>query len=602
MSHDPADADLRLLIEAFAAAESWSESRDLVLEHPRLLSARADAMLAEYPPVYREVLARARHVGVRQAFDEVSTQGVPEGLRTLCLAAIRAREAAEVSGDEGERDEVVRLFSRLVSDPRFAEATPHMRATMNYVLGLAAVERFYVRDAPEDLDLAVAAFAASADVVPEPDHLTALGNVHGLRYERGGETADLLAAIAAGRRATAAQGGGDASVAWHDLAVNLGIWYELEGSPETLDEAVVIATRATRADADPELLSAFLSTLANCLIIRYEHRGALADLHAAIDTARRAIDLDDGGPESATLHASLGGLLHLRFARDRRAATLAEAALVLEQASAALAPGSLPAAICLGQLGNVHLSRFENGEDALPAARDAFQRAVAGCPLGSPHSAHLWNGFGLALLHSGELDAAMTAFGRAGTDDPLARGNLATAHRLRHDALGDPADIEAGRAHFTFAVHRALVRQPEIALDVGSRWGRWAIARRSWPEAARAYRGAVVAARRLFLAQHERGAWTSWLLTEGDLAAQAAYAFVRADAENGDEAAESDRVEHAGGAVEAVVVLEGGRARVSEEALNDPARLRARLGSLADRYALASRRARAAENGNTGVP
>ncbi|MFD1545078.1 hypothetical protein [Nonomuraea guangzhouensis] len=578
MCHNPPDAELLALIEAFVGAASWSESRAIVTRHPELLSDRADALLGGYPPVYREVLRDARRAGIRQAFDAVSTQGVPEGLRASWLAAIRAREEADADNNAGKRDRSILLLSRLVADPLFSQATPHMQATMAYVLGLAAINRFFEEHRDSDLELAVAGFAACVAAAPEPHHLTALGNVHGIRYEHHEDTADLLAAIDAGRRAVALSDEDD-PVVLHDLAVNLGIWYELDGATEILNEAITTSARAIRAGSATEFLPTLLSTLTNCLTIRYEHRGSLSDLEEAIDTARRAIDLDGDTSEAAMLRATLGDLLQLRFARDRDPATLAEASAILEGAAAELPPGSLPAAICLGHLGNVHLNRFETGEDTLPAAEDAFRRAIGGCPPGSPHITRLWNGLGLTLLACGDVEAAIGAFREAGEEDPLARGNLASAHRARHDVQGRPEDLAAGIEGFEYAVTAALGRQPEIALDVGRRWAEWATVRQAWTEAAKAYRLAVDAARWLFRAQHERGAWEMWLRTEADLAAGAAYAFVRA-----------------GGPKEAAAVLEGGRARVSAEALHDPVRLRARLGVLADRYARASRHVRELES------
>ncbi|MFC6083777.1 hypothetical protein [Sphaerisporangium aureirubrum] len=629
-------AALRKLIGRFAGADSWGESRRIVERHPELLSGTADEVLAEWIGAeddphtvrvlvyHRDLLRAVRRDGVDAAFAAVLTDGVPEGLRDAWRAAVEAREVVEAGGDGAARDRAFALLSALTGHPLFPEAPASGRATMTYVLGLAAMERFHVRADDATLDLSVTAFQACADATPEespdrPDHLAALGNVLGIRYERRGAPGDLRAAVGAVAAAVRLLGpqADRRPIILHDLAVHLGMLYELDGDPDLLDEAIEASWRAVAADDTPT--PHFLGNLANCLTTRYERSGALADLDNAVrtaehglaaalgtaergfapaeGTAERGLAAAEGSPEAAMARGTLGHVLQLHHARTRDRATLDRAVRLLRRAASDLPAESMYLPVCLGNLGIAHLTRFEGGAgwEALESAESAFTRALAACPPRSPQAAFLWNGLGLTLLARnpperaapGALDGAIRAFTEAvrnapatGHVRPAVRANLALAHSRSYDAGGHWTDLAAGVASYRQACAEALDRQVEIALETSRLWAAWAATRASWPEAAQAYRIALEATHQIFRRQHTRTARETWLHTGKDLSAEAAHALINASAPQ-----------------EAATALESGRARLLSESLTDPTRLHAHIGTLATRYEAASHRVHALEHG-----
>jgi hypothetical protein len=115
--------------------------------------------------------------------------------------------------------------------------------------------------------------------------------------------------------------------------------------------------------------------------------------------------------------------------------------------------------------------------------------------------------------------------------------------------------------------------QLEIALTAGTDWGRWAAARRAWPEAAEAFEEAMGAAEQLFRTQFDRSDKEVWLGAARGLATATAEAHG-----------------HAGHPRDAVLAMERGRAQLLSEALRGE--LAVRAPGLAQRFRERSERLR----------
>jgi hypothetical protein len=612
-------AELARLVGAFVAADSWSESRDLVERHPELLSDLADSLIGEMAAAaegnadhqaarafatHRALLRRCREAGVAAAFDEVVGAGVPAALRSSWSAAAEAEERYRAGGNPADLDDAVAAFTALTAHRLFSGAPAEIQARASYSMGTLLIGRFLRSARQADLDGAVERFqaavdATSTDAADRPDRLTALGNALGIRYEEQGEDRDLMAGIDAVDEAVRILPSDAEQLPslLLNLAANLGVRYELRGDPDDLEAAIDAAQRAVVAGAASPELPSLLANLVNALADRYERSGSLEDLRSAVDQAERAVAAGGDLPDPS-LQATLGTVLQLQYDRDNRPRTLDRAIASLQQAAAALPPGS-QLALCLGSLGNALLNRVEltGATTDLDAALHAFRQALTQSDPQSPRTPLLWSGLGRALLaRSGraeaepdDLEAAVSALERAArtgaTSAPVHAvlvSNLAGAYRTRYERDGQTTDLTAAVNAYHQASLEALDRQAEVALEAAASWGDWASERASWQEAAGAYELGLRGAERLFRTQFGRADKEIWLGAASGLPVRAAYAAVRTSRDQ-----------------EAVAAMERGRAQLLAEALQyDRADLRflhEQRDALARRYEAAARRVRELE-------
>jgi hypothetical protein len=594
---------LEVAVARFVGADSWSGSRVVVERHPELLTDAADALLTQMAGetddahaaqafrTHRDLLRHCRERGVAAVFDELIAPGVPAGLRARWAAAEQAHERYWDDADPSTLAAAIERTGAVMRDPLLADVPAEARAGIARAAGVLLVERYLLNADPADLNAAVQMFemavtAAAPGTAERSENLSALGNALGMRYEDHGERADLDAGIDALREALIPEtlGPEDRRILLHNLTVNLGVRAEIFGDPADLDAAIEYARDGIDAAGEHDSLPAFLSTLTNLLVNRYERDGVLADLRDAAAAAERGIALEPL-PE---LVATLGAVRQLQFDRDHDPATLDAAVVLLRQAADDLAGPYLP--ICLGHLGNALLTRFElvQHRTDLDDAQAAFDRAVTATDPRSPRAAALRSSLGLTLLEryrhaGGPLVDAVSALEGALRDGaaetrirPFLLTNLAYAREAQYQRSRTERDLAAAVEAYQQACQEGLAQQLEIALTSARRWGAWASRRASWAEAAGAYDVGLDAAERLWRGQAGRADQEIWLGAAQGMPDRASFARARA-----------------GEPHRAVVVLELGRARLLAEALRGgPDQLAAQAPALADRYQRAAARFR----------
>jgi hypothetical protein len=193
--------------------------------------------------------------------------------------------------------------------------------------------------------------------------------------------------------------------------------------------------------------------------------------------------------------------------------------------------------------------RYEHGggPSDLDAALDAYERAVAATPAGSP-----------------ELPGRLN--------------NLGNAVSARYALRKKQGDLEKGRTCYREACRLGASLDPAACMDGARNWGQWATSRQSWEEAAEAYGYGLDAMGRLFRSQLLRRHKETWLTEAQGLPGRTAFA--RAKAGSGRAAALD--LEH-GRALLLSETLE--RDRVNLERLSDIGR-----ADLAERYRRAADR------------
>jgi CHAT domain-containing protein len=337
----------------------------------------------------------------------------------------------------------------------------------------------------------------------------------------------------------------------HNLGTSLRDWYTRTGDLDALEQAIDAheeAVATTRSGSPARWLH--LSGLGIALFDRYRRTGNRNDLDRCISTQQEALaGVPTGSTVRYTCLNTLGNALRFRAVRTNSLEDLLSSIEVLEEAVATSPPNSSLVPVILSNLGlsRGQLADVTRDQSDLDAAIDIQRRADDRTPA-------------TAIFRSMNLSV------------------LATSLRARYTRNGDPHDLQAAIAAFRESCNVGLASHTEQVLTTAQIWGAWAVARRSWIEAAEAYEFALQATRDLFEAQLVRRHKETWLEVTRGLHSRAAYATAMA-----------------GDAETATLALERGRAMLLSEALErDHADLQrlASLGhqDLADRYWLAADR------------
>ena len=464
--------------------------------------------------------------------------------------------------------------------------------------------RFGLTGDESDLERAVQACQeASASMDPAcpqaPVYLNSLGNCLADRFARYGSASDLDAAITAYQNAVgrSAQCSPDLPAFEANLASALVDRYRRDGAVRDLDHAITIVEHIWDCGTgDPAELAGLAANYSSMLQDRYAATGSLEDLERAIEVARTALA---SCPADASTHTvlltNLGGALQSRYERMNHREDLDAAVEALRAGLAETAERSPSRALLLNNLGVTLAARARidggaSGVRDLTEAIAAHRSAVRATP-GTDRAQRLDN-LAAALSdryqmagRSRDLRRALRIWRRSVTETTphapqRARrlGNLARGYALRFDRQSRRRDLFHARRLYQQSCVAGLTSDPESALAAGSEWGKWAIVRTAYPEAAGAYDLAADALDQLFRAQLLRPNKEAWLRAAVGTASAGSFAHARA-----------------GDCTGAVRAIERGRALLLSEALDrDRAgltRLDAlRHGDLAARYSEVSQR------------
>ena len=267
---------------------------------------------------------------------------------------------------------------------------------------------------------------------------------------------------------------------------NLGIALQAQfgwtGVRADLDAAIEVGRAAVDA-AQPNDCARFLSNLGTAFYSRFERTGVPTDLDAAIEVCQAAVDTaladDPGRPR---YFSNLAGALIARFRRTGERADLDSAIEITESAVAAADHPNR--AGFLSNLGTALRTRFElTGEQAdLDAAIESHQAALNTTPANHPDRATFLSNLGSALLtrfrRSGtqsDLDAAVetaqAAVAVIPADHPD-RGwylfSLGNALQARFEQTGIQPDLDAAVETVRAAVAATPADHPERARYLSS--------------------------------------------------------------------------------------------------------------------------------------
>ena len=335
--------------------------------------------------------------------------------------------------------------------------------------------------------------------------------------------------------------------------------------------------------------SGLLHNLGMTLRDWYSRTGDLAALERAIAAHEEAVATTRPGSPALWLHLSgLGLALFDRFRRTGNRSDLDRCISTQQEALAGVPTYSSVRYVCLNTLGNalrVRAGLTNNVEDLLSSVK-TLEEGISAGPSNSPLTVVMLSNLGLAwgLLAEAtrkpsDLDAAIEIQRRAIDLTPMTSifrsaslAALGMSLRERYNWSGDSHDLRGAIDSFREACNAGIISHTEQALETAQVWAAWAVARRSWNEAADAYQFALWATQNLFQAQLVRRHKETWLVLVRGLHGRAALTIAMV-----------------GDAQAAALTLERGRAMLLSEALErnraDLRRL-AELGhqDLAERY------------------
>ena len=475
-------------------------------------------------------------------------------------------------GQDVDLEKAIRVLRQAV------QATPpESPALPDYLNNLGnALRVSYARTGREaDLEEAMTVYQQAVQATPPnsldlSSHLNNLGTAWNDRYDRTGREADLEEAIRLYRESLQAtrSESSDLALYLNNLGTGLRDRYARTKRVEDLEEAIRVCEQAIEATPpDSPDMPVHLNGLWNCLSFRFERTGRVEDLEEAIRVIRQALQATPSdSPRMPAFLSNLGTNLRDSFERIGREADLEEAIRVFQQAVRATRSGSpeLPGYLC--NLGNGLLARFARTSQPadLDEAIDVYKQAVKATPPDSPDLpaslTNLGNGLRTSFARTrrvAELEEAIQVYRQAVTsmppDSPSLPGclnNLATGLGDRFAITGQEADIQEGIRAYRRACELGALSDPQTVLGAARNWGRWALQRKQWAEAAEAFDYGLATGRQLLARQLLREHKESWLRDLQEMSGALSYALTKL-----------------GRYEDATAVMERGRARLLGEAL-----------------------------------
>ncbi|WP_121395752.1 CHAT domain-containing protein [Micromonospora sp. M71_S20] len=240
---------------------------------------------------------------------DATSPGDPQRATRLQTLARTLAIRASVNGSTQDLDEAVKHFRKAVGI-----ASARRRAELRGDLGRVLTDRYVRSDRRADLDEAVTLLTGAADArTPErTTHLIDLARTLRMRFLAAGDRADLNRSVATGRRAVALDP--DDPMAQAALGNALMLRFGYVGAIADLDAAIdALRVAVDTGPPDHPSRGSFFSDLGTALQLRYQRTSDPADLDASIAAFRTGIDVwHPGQPARNEALAFYGNSLRLR--------------------------------------------------------------------------------------------------------------------------------------------------------------------------------------------------------------------------------------------------------------------------------------------------
>jgi len=284
----------------------------------------------------------------------------------------RLNRLSQLLGDRYEADsepedlaEAILLSEEILNtvDPEDAQLGVYQN-TLAYLYAY----KFEETEEPEYLDLAISLLKSAADLagpnsVERKGRLNNLSNMYLMRFEsqNGDSVEDLHASIQAGRDALLGLDLDDVERPMYlcTLSNSLGTLYEIEGSPNVLQEAIEKAQESL-VSAQDESIAGFAHNLASLLHHRVERKGNEEDLEKALSYARLAVEKTPQRHMDRPMYLTgLANHLLDKFQLTGDEKSLGKSIFLYQQSSNSSSQNRSDKALAMSNLGNALADRYE---------------------------------------------------------------------------------------------------------------------------------------------------------------------------------------------------------------------------------------------------
>lgn len=312
------------------------------------------------------------------------------------------------------------------------------RASQYANFSTALRERFKLRGQPEDIDEAVESASWAVSLAEGERHrgvyLSVLACAQLTRFLRFGCPDDLEASVACFQSAVhdRADPASANPVIRTDLGRALVTRFECRGDVADLDAAVAVLREVLAEQGHGEESSESRTVLALALCSRFTAAGARADLDEAVVVSRAAAEAcTQSGVDVSGAQSALASALAERFSFDGDLADL-HAAIAAARGAAQAAPG-FDRLVYQSDLGDLLCARFNVTDDKadLDEAIDLIRKAVDEVSRSSPHSVTILTNLAHALQSRHECTGSL-----ADIDEAVALGRQAVATAISVQVVG----------------------------------------------------------------------------------------------------------------------------------------------------------------------
>ncbi|MFJ9105445.1 CHAT domain-containing protein [Streptomyces sp. NPDC102405] len=564
-----AAAFLRLLEDSEEARARYEETGDLAqLRRAAALALRASrrapddhgtaAALANYASHLQWLLhltGRGAWLSVverryRQAY-VLFAPDAEERLLILSNLLVLARQRYERTGEVRHLDAGIELARNALAERQ--PGVDQRKVMIQQHLGSLLRFRFRASASVGDLEESIALIEEAHRDNTDPRHAAGIANslaaVLGEHFSYTGHDESLLRSVEL-LEATVdllAPGDPDRAMLANNLANGLCERYELLGDTRDLEAAIDRARLAVRVGEGGEDETRYRRTLGGYLVQGFRSTGRLELLRSAVDELRAAHRLAPEGSESQPL-----ALATLATALRTLSITTGDQVLedeYIEASRAAVAATSPESAAYPARLSNLcmHLSDLALRRADRGLMDDAIRRHRA--LLDALPGEHRWRsdltyGYASLLTNRSRLTGARedaheamehcrAVIASAATGSPLnvqARVGLARAATQAHHLSGTPANSAVHRRAWLEAVEAARLAGPRLAFDTAVQCLRHAADERDWPLGTTAAEVAVAGLEELVLVQHTTSERHEWIRFATDLSSLAVESAMGTDA------------------------------------------------------------------------
>jgi len=307
---------LALVLQEFIEANTWSESKQILENHPELLSDDAENLLIKTIDANRiqgsqniidlfeehlSILRESRVLGVNVVFalqygigdrwEEIG-KFMEEATRQALDAENRYRQ-----GEKSALEQAVLAWERILKHQFFCLGPDNFRSAAFSNSGGIYLFRYWEKGVYEDLTQAIDLLERAVDLTlkdsPDlPSRLTKLGTSLRDRFVYGSDPQDIDKAIQTQRQAISFSSVDSPvlPIYYGNLGTALATRYTYRADLEDLDNAINAFQKASDlATSDTPEIPSFLNNTSIALRDRYERIGNISDLEQALIVCKQAI-------------------------------------------------------------------------------------------------------------------------------------------------------------------------------------------------------------------------------------------------------------------------------------------------------------------------